>query len=217
MSADEEAMVPAAAWATIREAAAFEEPLRRRTEGVTWMVWGLVTAAIFATYDALSPAFHEFDHETGVETTAPWYIDALWVYWVLAGALVTWALWRTVALATPVESPPAGKRVTLTWVAAGALGWALALVVLPWLHTHLVPVVAIGVAWLTVGAVNLQRSSPLGRRVLVVVGVVVVTAAVLLDLAAPTPGGDLTLLNAGRLLAAGLPPLLGGLWQALRG
>lgn len=206
------------AWETIQQASTYEEPLRRRTEGITWMLWGLVTIAIFLSYDALSPHFHHYDHATGIETHAPWYIQILWVYWVIAGALFTWVLWRTVALAFPVgPHRPAGIKVTLLWVAAGAIGWTLALLLLPNLHPHLTPVVALGIMWLTLGVLNLQRATPLGRRVLVVSGFLILLLSLAIQPLAPDPGGDLFALNAARALAAGLPPFLVGLWQALRG
>lgn len=206
------------AWRTIQEASAYEEPLRRRTEGLTWMVWGLVTLAIFLSYDAISPHFHSFDHATGTETTSPWYIDILWVYWVIAGALLTWAVWRNVSLASPIAAHrPAGLKVTLLWVLTGAIGWTLVLLLLPGLHPHLTATLAIGLAWITLGVVNLQRATAVGRRVIAFTGFAILLLGLAAQTLAPEPGEDLFLLNIARMLAAGLPPFLGGLWQTLRG
>lgn len=217
-TADHPGLSARTAWETIKEASAYEEPLRRRTEGVTWMVWGLVTAAIFLSYDVFAPHFHSFDHTTGIETHAPWYVDLLWVYWVIAGSLLTWGLWRSVALAAPLaDHRPAGLKVTLLWVAAGALGWALVLLLIPTLHPHLTPALAIGVMWVTLGAINVQRATALGRRVLLVVGFLILLGGLAAQPLAPDPGGDLFALNTARLFVAAAPPFFGGLWQTLRG
>lgn len=206
------------AWRTIQEASAYEEPLRRRTEGITWMVWGIITSAIFLSYDVFASHFHSFDHTTGIETHAPWFIDILWVYWVLVGATLTWAIWRSAALAVPIAPHrPAGLKVTFFWILAGAAGWALVLILIPNLHPHLTPALALGIMWLTLGALNLQRATPLGRRVLITIGFAILLAGVAVQPLAPAPGGDLFALNTARLLVAALPPFLGGLWQTLRG
>ncbi len=40
---------------TIDRATSYDIPLRRRTEGVTWMVWGLATAVAFLAFSTLDP------------------------------------------------------------------------------------------------------------------------------------------------------------------
>lgn len=41
----------------LEQATRYEEPLRHRTEGVTWMLWGVVAVGIFLSYDLAAARF----------------------------------------------------------------------------------------------------------------------------------------------------------------
>lgn len=206
-----------AALPELRRALSFEGSLRSRTEGLTWMLWGLVTAAIFVSYDWAGQAFDEM----------PWWAEWLWAWWVAAGSAFTWALWRTAALTAGVDARrPAGFAVTMLFVGAGALGWALALLVVRTPQgDQVVPLLAVGTAWLAAGVLGFARATPLGRRVLMAVGAAILLLGALLlalypgDASWHSPASETArdALRAGRLLVAGLVPFLAGLWQATRG
>lgn len=200
----------------IGRAIAHETSLRSRTEGLTWMAWGVVLAAIFLMYAASGPLSED-------AATRAW-LTLLWVPWVLAGAAFTAVLWRTAALGRPLPRPAAGWRVTALWIGAivaafGALSLAPSLP-----NPESGPVVAVGLAWLLMGAPNLFRATPEGRRAVLVIGGATALAGVALALLLPAPdyhapseaavrfGQD-----AARALAVLAAPFLVGLRQALRG
>lgn len=63
-----------------------EALLRVRTEGLTTMTWGLITAGIFLSYQVV--------HTTAGHDGNMW-LGFLWLPWVLAGVSATVVLWRT--------------------------------------------------------------------------------------------------------------------------
>jgi hypothetical protein len=181
----------------------WDATLRQRTEGLTWMMWGIVATAIGLSY-ALA-------HETKLV----WATGFLWVPWVLVGAAFQTLLWRTVSL-TPV-----GTRLSRS---VRVLLGVVALAGLPLLAVGLVRIalgehgggiassvgftVAVGLAWILVGAL-VRRLSSRGRRVCIVVGLAIAIVG-LLPLASPA----VWIVLAAELVV-GWAPLLGGLYQAL--
>lgn len=96
---DEPDLSPQEAEAAIARLEAYAEPLAQRTGGITWMVWGIVTAGIFVTYEAALPA--------AAGNPVVWF---LWTPWVAAGVAVTRALWHSVAIALDWPDDPAERR-----------------------------------------------------------------------------------------------------------
>lgn len=194
-----ETMTPQEAVETLARASRWEGSLAQRTEGLTWMIWGLAMAGMFVSYglaDALDG-----------EPIMPF----LWAPWVIAGNLLTWALWRTAALHSTEIAPMRERR---RW-------WAVAAVflgvfgVMTWVmppQTWAVPMILTGAVWSFMGLL-IPRMSRQGRVVSACVGVGVALAAIaLVLLRVPEPVGG-TLATA---LVGGIP-LAGGLWQVLRG
>ena len=199
----------------LTRALSFEDGLRRRTEGLTWAIWGVVLALIFFMYAGLGAA--------GAE--APWWIALLWVPWVLVGSAVTWALWRSAALRFAAEGKqPAGALVTVAWIAALVVGLA-AMAYGPRLpNPENGALLAVGIAWLVMGGTNLFRATPSGRRAILVIGAATLAFALALSFLLPAPSwgaadADLTrfLHDVARAAAAASAPVAVGLWQALRG
>lgn len=85
----------------------FEEGLRRRTYGITWLLWGFVGSGIAMTY---AYAYLAVPHAW------MWLFALLWIPWVAGGYLASFLLWRSVGIAIGAE-PRAGRafglRVTL--------------------------------------------------------------------------------------------------------
>ncbi|HVM45084.1 MAG TPA: hypothetical protein VM582_04030 [Candidatus Thermoplasmatota archaeon] len=200
----------------LARALSYEDSLRRRTEGLTWAIWGVVMALIFFMYAGMG--------ELG-EDGGPAWATLLWVPWVLVGSALTWALWRTSALSLAGgERRPAGLAVTLAWIGAIVLGLA-AMMLGPRLpnpdHSALV---SVGLAWLFMGGTNLFRATPSGRRATLAIGATTLALGLAFSFLLPAPSWrapDAALVrflqDILRGAAAAGPPLAFGLWQALRG
>lgn len=96
---DDGSLTPKEARDTIARLEAFEAPLRRRTGGITWMIWAIVTAGIFISYEMVQ----------GITLPGPvlWF---LWAPWVAAGQLLTGAVWNSVALTLGLPEGEEAKR-----------------------------------------------------------------------------------------------------------
>ncbi|HEX2021235.1 MAG TPA: hypothetical protein VHH36_00865 [Candidatus Thermoplasmatota archaeon] len=206
----------AASLRIIEGAISHEGTLRARAEGLTWALWGLVLAAVFLMYAAAGPAYGEAD--------VPSWFAALWVPWVAAGAAVTVALWRAAAVSAPLPRPAAGWGVTALWIGAIAVAFGLLSLAPAPRNPESAPVVAVGLAWLLMGAPNLFRATPTGRRVVVGIGLATALAGLALATLLPAPDphapDEAQVRFLQDVLRAGVAlgfPLAGGLWQALRG
>ena len=195
-----ETLTPQDAALALAKAGRWEDRLQHRTEGITWMVWGLVSAGIWVTMLALSR----------LPLTMAGFA-AGWSIWVLAGFATTYVVWRSASLTQP-------DRVRMapwwTWpLKAGVIAAAVFL-----LHYAIEPttpayaVAILGSAWIAM-ALLARRWSALGRRVGVGVGALVVAGGAALPYLAS--GMDAMMLGAA--LVSAVPATLGGLYQALRG
>lgn len=206
---------PSAHRPLIERALSFEGSLRSRTEGVTWALWGMVLALVFFMYGSMG----EFGHEP------PLWTNILWVPWILVGALLTWILWRSAALSLAARSRhPAGAWVTIAWVAAITAGLSIFSFSSRFPNPESTGILAIGIAWLLMGATNLFRATPLGRRVTIVIGLGLALVGLALSLLLPPPSAFGAAEGQARFLQGflqgclvALVPLAAGLWQALRG
>lgn len=196
----------------IDEALAEEASLRTRTEGLTWIVWGLVTLPLILTYDATAWM---------AGSLAGLWAKFLWVPWVALGALLTSVLWRSAALARPglADARQGGLTQTAAYILFILLVW-FAVVWLPGrLHPDNIAIIAIGSAWTFFGALNPFGVTDTGKRVMLAVGMPTMLAG--LAVAAGTVGGTIANVNVVATLASlattGLLPIAGGAWQATRG
>ncbi|HEV8360985.1 MAG TPA: hypothetical protein VGR28_11075 [Candidatus Thermoplasmatota archaeon] len=220
---DTEPLTARQAAQVIQRATAYEEPLRRRTEGVTWMVWGFATAAVIFMGVAFGticgpPGLDPYS-EAAFEACQPW-IDYVWVPWLVAAIAATKAVWHIAALSLPKAGPGHLQRIAL------ALVMLLVVSGLPFGVVHRLPgapesaamFFGLGAPWLALGIANLHRGTGLGRKVMAFIGAAMfVAGAVWLPLAAGLPNeGWKEATWVGGALAAGLP-IAAGFWQTLRG
>lgn len=205
-------LTPEQAAATIEQARGFEEPLRRRTEGVTWMIWGIVPAGIQLSFDAAKDYVQPF----------PGWLDPLILLgWPLLGIAMTYAVWRIAVLNKPGLSGHRWRSMlgAALWLPAvyASMGLAFMLFGVGWQGAFL-PLVGIGATWLVLGATNTFKATPTGRKVLVAIGAIILGVAVgiaaTVDLASDV-GTTLTELAA--IFVAGGVPVLAGLIQSVRG
>ncbi len=151
-----------------------DQALARRTAGLTWMVWGIVSPAIFLTYGALGTTLRLM----GLE----WVNAILWVPFVLMGVLATVTLWRSVGLVIPVERNGEGARrgVVATGIFLAAIYGVFALTGLldvGHLLDDMVVLAGLGVASLALGATGYLSADALDRRLWLVAGILLLVAA----------------------------------------
>lgn len=213
VEAEGEHFTPQEAAETIERASRFDAPLRRRTEGVTWMIWGLVPAGIQLSYDAVS---------SYVEHGWPGWVDpVILLGWPLLGLLLTYAVWKIAVLDRPSLHRYRWRSLVgaLLWlpVVYAAMGATFFLTGIGW-HGAFLPLVGIGATWLVLGATNAFKATETGQRALIVSGAVILVAAVaiygLVDITSDR-GEDITQLAA--ILIGGGVPFVAGLWQSLTG
>ncbi|MBW3582577.1 MAG: hypothetical protein KY455_05700 [Euryarchaeota archaeon] len=195
-----ETFTPMQAAKTFAEARRWEDSLVRRTEGLTWMVWGMVTAGIFGTLGLL--VFLEIP---------PVLVVAGWSVWAMAGLALTFVIWRTAALLGRNEFRPIGWKVYVTKVLVlASVVLFLHFVVRP--ESIIVPMLLVGIIWGTVALFG-RRLSLAGRIVSLVSSLVILGMAIALDsVVLPMTQA----MFVGVSLMAGIP-FLAGLYQALRG
>ena len=210
---------------SVGNAVRFETSLRSRTEGITWIVWGLVSAATFLTFEAVTGLFYGTGaFAQGVpfeEQRAPWWTGSLWIPWLLVGVATTYALWRSASLAAAptATTSPRHAWILLSWVAAVTAGWLVAVVVLPDAPVSTYPVMGIGTAWIVIGSFNLYKATRAGRMVATTIGGIIFVAGVVMAGAMAPHAGEPSGAIVGHVaaLVTGLTPFLGGFWQTLRG
>lgn len=213
-TAEAEDLTPQEAARTIDRARGYEEPLRRRTEGVTWMIWGVVTLAITLSYSAIPTYYPRYE-------ATPWFVHWLITFgWPIVGVLLTFATWRIASLTLPSLGDRSLRSAVSSalWLPLVYLGiGAVFLLDVGASEASAIPI-GIGLAWLTLGALDPFRATETGRRSLLVIGVVTLAGALAFaPFAASFPHEGWP---AMRVLAGGLgggAPFLVGLWQTLRG
>lgn len=207
---------PLEALPLLSRALTYEDSLRRRTEGITWAIWGIVLALVFFMYAGAGALG---------EDGGPLWLTLLWVPWVLAGSVLTWALWRTAALSFGAsERRPVGLVVTLAWTGAIVVGLG-AMALGPQLpNPENSALLSVGIAWLLMGGTNMFRATPVGRRATLFIGAATLVFGLGFSFLLPPPAwgsaSEDMMRFAHDLLrgaAAALAPMTLGLWQALRG
>ena len=193
----------------LTEATRYEEALRQRTEGLTWMIWGIVTPSIWLTYGLVGASLD----------TMPAWTALLWMPWVYVGVVTTVVLWRSAALAAPriVDGGQKGWVVGLAWFAVTSLMWWLLERGVPSLNAAVIPLFVISAAWTLFGVIDLNRTSATGRRVSIAIGAATLVAAGVVAFLAPgTSDAAYMTATVGSVIATSVFPLVGGFWQAMR-
>lgn len=206
---------------TIEEARAYETPLRRRTEGVTWMIWGVVAAGIQLSFSALPSLFRPY---TGGAQRSYGLVEALVVpSWLLVGILFTVAAWRIASLKAPSLSVRPSRIAVSAGLFVAILYGVWFLLDLAGLPEAIFPVLAVGAAWLSAGVLDVLHTTETGRRTLVAIGALVtglgLAALAVFPLAdvAPARGLSYDVTAPVTILVAGGVPFLAGLWQSWTG
>lgn len=197
--------------ATLGRMEGLHEALRRRTSGLTWMVWGLVGPGIFFTYSFWALV---------VEFYAPsWWraFPLLWIPWVAAGVLATLALWRSAGLVVPrVGSRRQGLVTFLVFLVVMNLAWPLSQAL------DLTPVEpalmlgALGFASAALGIAGVNCPTREERLLTLVVGLVLLGIALLGSLALPDRDAAYAFFSIVAPLVTGAGYFLNGLWLTLR-
>lgn len=198
-----EPLTPQEAARALSKAQSWEDALHARTAGLTWMVWGIVTPAVFLTYGFVA-VVGELER-----ADPPWWLwNVLWVPWIAAGVTATVALWRSAALAVPsLDSPRDRRRALLGGVGFSALLFAAFLLLEP--DSAIVPLGAIGAMWLLMALTNAWGTDRHGRVVGAVVGGTLLAAAALMALLRAPPEAS----SALSIVVSGVVPFAAGLWH----
>jgi hypothetical protein len=183
----------------LAKAQTYEEGLRQRTEGITQMVWGTVTSAMFVSYGFAA-----------VLEASELVFSLLWMPWIALGSIITYALWRSAALVNQTAPFARLSRPLLRMVLLIAAISAIFAVKQPE-----GPTLALGMTgfvWAAMAAVNVFRGSQRGRFLWALCGLAMLAAAAALafwDAPVETAGSV-------SILVPAVVPLATGLWQTLQ-
>jgi hypothetical protein len=186
-------------------------PLLHRTIGLTWMIWAVVSGAIFVSYEAIGLAA-----PTGALAVGEFGLA--WLPWVLLGSLATTVLWRSLALVMP-ETSAKGVGVSLvagTTFLAIVLG-GLGVIALAHLSVNgpTWAMIGIGIATAVVGGSGFTTDARSERVVWLLGGVGLVALSIGIGVVAGWTGYDpiRLLLVLGPVASSGLL-FAGGLYTA---
>ena len=194
------------------------EALRRRTAGMTWMIWGFVVPAIFLSYNALGA--------TGaLDDPGPWLVallNVLWAPWVAIGVLATRALWRSAALPMAQDVRKARRDGVLQGALfVGAIFGLMAVVRA--LDLGLVEpgsaLLGVALASLASGALNLNCDDRTDRLAWTYAGLFLLAVVLVTWLATPSEPEWLPFAVFGTVapLATAIAYVGAGIWLSLRG
>lgn len=188
------------------------EALRRRTSGLTWMVWGLVGPGIFFTYSfwALLVEFH-----------APtWWIafPFLWIPWIVVGTLATVALWRSAGLVVPtVGNRRQGLLTFLVFLLVMNLAWPVAQAIGLTLVEPALMLGALGLASVALGVAGINCPTRDERALTLGVGLALIAVTAAGSLALPNRDAAYAFFSLVAPLVNGAGYFLIGIWLTLRG
>jgi hypothetical protein len=186
MAGNGEPLTVRSALQTISKLEGLEIGLFQRTEGITNIVWGLVTAGMFFAYFALGAMY---------PTRSDYWGPILWMPWIAAGVLSTMAVWRSAHLAAQMptdskQNAQRGFRYMAVFTLVMFLGFVVFGVFLSDADLRLKePGYMMGLmslAILLVASLTRGRATLAARRGHVVVGVLGLLSTVVLAFAAPT-------------------------------
>jgi hypothetical protein len=196
---------------TIARVSAYEAPLRRRTEGVTWMVWGLVTAGLVASGSALE--------RYGVPFSNPVY-ELYPFLWLAAGIVATKAVWSIAGVSLPPTKEGARRTalaIALAIVVTVAV-WTVALVAVPISAAPAFILIGLATPWVVLGTINPHRATRAGRLAMIASGAALfATAFAMLPYLPSDHDAGFRLMEVlGTFVGCGAPFVAGAV-QALRG
>lgn len=201
-----ETLTPQEAVRALAKAHDWEAALHGRTQGLTWMVWGLATPATFLTY-----SFAAVLAEVDGATVPAWVWNVLWVPWILAGVIATVALWRAAALAVPgLETPGERRRATIGGFVASGVIFTAFLLLQP--DSAVLPLAVIGAMWMLMASANVWNADLHGRIVGLVVGGILIASAGAMALARIDVASSSVL----SIAVSGIVPFAAGLWHIWR-
>lgn len=204
---------PEEAIETIERAQSFDRPIRQRTEGVTWMIWGLVTAGLTLSFRVLGDYFQ-------AASPPGWAYVAMLAGWGLVGVSMTFATWEIAAVSLPPSSDRSWRSALggALWLPLVYLGIGVAFLAGDLITISAAIPIGIGISWLTLGAINPFRATSTGRGVLLAIGAVILLGSLIFALAAgDLPHDGWPAMRALAVLLGGGAPFLGGFWQTMRG
>jgi hypothetical protein len=191
-----ETLTPTDAARIFADAKQWDKQLQHRTEGISWMVWGLAVGSYATGLPFLAQLNIPFP-----------FMFFSWVPWIGGAALINYALWRSASLTQhDIPRPSAWSYAWKTLIVLVLL-LLLHFVVKP--MTMAIPVATIGIAWIAMASI-VRWYSPEGRRLGYIIGSIVVLGGLLI--------GFLPMLTGMMVGTAivGLVPLLAGLYHTLQ-
>jgi hypothetical protein len=207
VDAQPDPLSPAEAAAAIRDTRGLDAMLRRRTSGLMWMLWGLITPGIFMTFGFASASVDGF----------AWWIPLLWVPWAVLGIGMTAMLWRSVRLVLPMARQRPRREVVshvlLFLVVVVGSAWTTVLLDLP-VHPPAVALGGLGVVSMLFGIFGILTEDAIERRVRFLTGLGLVIVAGLIMWLVPGLTAIVFITGAVAALAAFYGS---GLWMVLRG
>lgn len=202
------------ALSTIQKLEGLEIGLYQRTEGITWMLWGFITAGIYFMFSTFGAA---------MEDDLPDWLGFLWAPWVAAGIAATMAIWRSAHLASGAQFQARAMRgYSLIYLVTYFVLFFLAFFLL---HTYGstwnlkepgVVMIVLGVASTLVA--HLTTSSAPARSMLRIVGALALVAALVLALVPySVPWHAYAYQTFAGVIILGGGWFLGGLYLTLKG
>lgn len=198
--------------ATLDRALAYSGPLQRRTEGITWILFGLTTALFGVYYTWLS--------ETGRDPSLRWLAPSFIGYASLCLGLPLLS-WR-VAGAVISDYVVDAKRVfagimvlAVVLIASNFVVWSL-LNEYPRFSIAFNGALAEGSAWAILGLAQWSRMSASGRRDTLVLGAAMVVVGFVLLYVFGTEVGTLGANTLVGVIAFCALPMAAGVWRLVR-
>lgn len=198
----------------------YEDGLRRRTEGITWMIWALVFAGIAMSYwvmGLLSPP--------GTPDAAAILPDrgliTPWIGWVIAGGLAIGAIWRGAALREGSAARHVGAlaAIMVTMWLLFIASWFVPSAITQYLYAS-GPLALFGIAALIVVSTKLVPWSARGRRMARTVALAQVALGALygvLQALGVFPSPSIVPVELLGTIAVGAMWLGAGVWQTAQG
>lgn len=157
---------------TIEETRRWDSVLRHRTEGLTWMLWGIVTGGMFFSYTF-----------AGMAHAPEWTFPVLWIPWVVIGNVFVVLLWKTASFSNRRVAPERSWRKYVGMILAFIAIFTLEFLVFR-IDSWLIPMYFAAIAWGGMG-LFMPSMSPRGKRASMGIGVVTLLCALILSVARP--------------------------------
>lgn len=212
MASNGEPMTARTAAETIGRLEGVHAALERRTSGLTWMVWGIATPAIFLSYGFAGAA------GAWEESATTWWATFLWVPWVAMGVAATIGLWRSVGLVVPMDHRQ-GRRGGILFMVLFLglifLGFTLRETLDLKLHESAMVLLMVGAANVTIGSFGILCTDRVERALWVGTGAGL--AVVALAMTAVFNADQHTAATVAAAVAVAVAYFGSGLYQVTRG